>query len=168
MNKKDMENNMLSLYIPKEEDLWFRALMLNDADTMSYNHAYGGTIDFKKECWHDWYDYWVLNCGDKRFYRYLKNEDDTFVGEIAYHLDDEINNYVANVIILAKYRGRGYGSSGLDMLCESAFENGISVLYDDIAIDNEAIYMFKKHGFIEEYRTNEKIYLKKYLNKDTK
>ena len=156
---------MLSIYKPKEEDLWFRALMLSDSETMSYNHAYGGTIDFKKEYCHDWYEYWVLCSDNKRYYRYLKNEDGDFVGEIAYHLDSEINNYVANVIILARYRGRGYGSFGLDVLCDAAMKNGVTVLYDDIAIDNPAANMFIKHGFIEEYRTKEKIYLKKYLKK---
>ena len=156
---------MLSIYKPKEEDLWFRALMLSDSETMSYNHAYGGTIDFKKEYWHDWYEYWVLCSDNKRYYRYLKNEDGDFVGEIAYHIDSEINNYVANVIILARFRGCGYGSFGLDVLCEAAMKNGVTVLYDDIAIDNPAANMFIKHGFIEEYRTKEKIYLKKYLKK---
>ena len=37
---------MLTLYEPKYEDLWFRQMMLEDEDTMSYNHAYGGTIPF--------------------------------------------------------------------------------------------------------------------------
>ncbi len=35
---------MLTLYEPKYEDLWFRKMMLADEDTMSYNHAWGGTI----------------------------------------------------------------------------------------------------------------------------
>ena len=49
------------------------------------------------------------------------------------------------------------------MLCDVARENGVSVLYDDIAIDNPAIGLFLKHGFSEEYRTKEKIVLKKEL-----
>ena len=49
------------------------------------------------------------------------------------------------------------------MLCEAANENGITVLYDDIAIDNTAINLFLKQGFYEEYRTEEKIVLKKEL-----
>lgn len=36
-------------------------------------------------------------------------------------------------------------------------------LYDDIAIDNPAISIFLKEGFIEEYRTDEIILLKKIL-----
>ena len=52
---------------------------------------------------------------------------------------------------------------GLELLCRAAKENGIPVLYDDIAIDNTAIKLFLKNGFYEEYRTEEKIVLKKDL-----
>ena len=69
----------------------------------------------------------------------------------------------ANVIIYSKYRKKGYGSEALNLLCSMAKNNGISVLYDDIAIDNSAITLFLKHGFVEEYRTGEKIVLKKEL-----
>ena len=37
---------MLKLYTPKFEDLWFRQQLMIDEATMSYNHAWGGTIDF--------------------------------------------------------------------------------------------------------------------------
>lgn len=40
---------MLELYIPKPEDLWFRERMLGDAQTMEYNHTYGGMIPFPRE-----------------------------------------------------------------------------------------------------------------------
>ena len=154
---------MISIYKPTKKDLWFRALMLSDKDTMAYNHKYGGTIEFKNEDWDDWYDYWLLCDEKERLYRYVKNDNGDFVGEIAYHFDKEINNYVANVIIYAIYRNQGYGSDALDILCKIAKTNGINVLYDDIAIDNSAYSMFLKHGFFEEYRTEEKIYLKKVL-----
>ena len=51
----------------------------------------------------------------------------------------------------------------MDLLCWVVKNNGISVLYDDIAIENHAITLFLKHGFVEEYRTKEKIILKKEL-----
>ena len=41
--------------------------------------------------------------------------------------------------------------------------NGVNIMYDDIAIDNPAVTMFLKNGFIEEYRTSEIIMLKKEL-----
>ena len=156
---------MLELVVPTLEEMWFRESLMADEETMAYNHAWGGTIPFPKEKWKGWYDHWIVNHENKRYYRYLKDENG-FVGEIAYHYDSEYDGYVADVIIFSKFRGKGYGSKGLEMLCAAAKENGINVLYDDIAIDNTAIKLFLKHGFYEDYRTEEKIVLKKELQKN--
>ncbi len=131
---------MLTLYEPRLEDLWFRQMMLEDEETMSYNHAWGGTIPWPKERWQGWYDDWIAD-----------------------HYDDEISGYIADIIVYAKYRGKGYGSQGLDLLLTAARENGIYILYDDMAIDNPARKLFLEHGFSEEYRTEEIIMLKKEL-----
>ena len=154
---------MLTLYKPKYEDLWFRQMMLADEDTMSYNHAWGGTIPWPEDQWKDWYDHWIVNHNGKRYYRYLKNQDGQYVGEIAYHCDADIHHETANVIIYSQYRRKGYGSEALELLCAAAKNNGIRVLYDDIAIDNPAIGLFFQHGFTEEYRTEDRIFLKKEL-----
>lgn len=154
---------MLETYEPKFEDLWFRQQMLEDEETMSYNKAWGGTIPFPLEKWEGWFDDWVANHYNRKYYRYLKNEEGTFVGEIAYHFDSQYDGYVANVIIYFKYRNNGYGSLGLRMLCDAAKENGIISMYDDIAIDNPAISIFLKQGFVEQYRTDAIILLKKDL-----
>ena len=53
---------MFTLYKPSIEDLWFRAQMMSNEQTMAYNHAYGGTIPFPKEHWADWYD----RCGSTK------------------------------------------------------------------------------------------------------
>ena len=152
----------LELYIPKLEDLWFRQMMLENNETMSYNAHWGGVVSFPKEDWGEWYDRWVLNHDNKRYYRYVK-DGNTFVGEIAYHFDETYNGYVANVIIYAKYRKQGYGTEALKMLCEAVKDSGANALYDDIAIDNPAISLFLKTGFKEEFRTDEIILLKKEL-----
>ena len=155
---------MVKLYIPKLDDLWFRQMFMEDEETMSYNRRWGGTIFFPKENWADWYDYWVLNSEGKRFYRYLREESSgNFVGEIAYHYDEEENKYIADIIVYAKYRGKGFGEHGLLLLCEAAKANGVETLYDNIAIDNSAIKLFLKTGFYEEYRTDEIIMLRKDL-----
>ena len=99
---------MLTLYEPKYEDLWFRQMMLADEDTMSYNHAWGGTILWPEDKWSGWYDYWITCHEGKRYYRYLKNKDGQYVGEISYHYDAEIQHEIANVIIYSKYRKNGY------------------------------------------------------------
>ncbi|MBO4534896.1 MAG: GNAT family N-acetyltransferase [Clostridia bacterium] len=152
---------MISLYRPQLQDLWFRQSLLEDEETMSYNHAWGGAIPFPAEKWADWYEWWM---GDpNRYYRYVVNETGEWVGEIAYHYDEDLGGYVANVIVHARYRGRGYGGQALDALCRKALENGIDVLYDDIARDNKAKGMFERRGFVEVGRTEDKIILKKIL-----
>ena len=154
---------MLTLYKPNLEDLWFRESMLEDEETMSYNHHWGGTISFPKENHQSWYNYWIINNENKRYYRYVKDDQDNFVGEIAYHYDKQYDGYVTNVLIHAKYRKQGYGTEALRLLCLIAKENGITTIYDDIAIDNPGISIFIKMGFIEKYRTEEIILLVKSL-----
>ena len=91
----------------------------------------------------------------------MKDNTGRFIGEITYHCDSGRNFYVADVIIYAPHRGKGYGGIGLDLLCSAAKQNGVKILYDDIAIDNPGITMFLNRGFVEEYRTDEIIILKK-------
>ena len=110
---------MLTLYTPQLEDLRFKEQMLGDAQTMSYNHAYGGTIPFPRERWESWYTRWVLAPEGNRFYRYVA-EDNVFLGEVAYHWDEELQIYMTDVIIFAPHRGKGYGKQALLMLCEAA------------------------------------------------
>lgn len=152
---------MISLYQPKLEDLWFRQQLLNDTNTMSYNHKYGGTISFTKDKWQNWYHKWMNN--DKHFYRYIK-DDDNFIGEVAYYYDDNRQIYITSIIIYAPYRNKGYGTKALSLLCEHAKHNGIKALYDDIAIDNLAINLFIKCGFKKVLQTDEYILVKKDLN----
>ena len=140
---------MLTLYEPKYKDLWFRRMMMSDEETMSYNRVWSGTIPFPEERWREWYDLWIMNRDGGRYYRYLKDDSGGFVGEIAYHYDEELGGCAANVIVYSKFRGKGYGSLALDMLCQAAKENGVTVLYDDIAAGNPAADMFIRHGFSE-------------------
>lgn len=155
---------MITLYIPKLEDLWFREAFMSDAETMSYNQKWGGTIPFPKKIWKNWYQYWVINHENKRFYRYLLEEDSReFVGEVAYHYDEEEKKYLADIIVYAKYRGRGFGKKGLSLLVKEAREREIDFLYDNIAIDNSSVKLFLENGFTEDYRTKEAIMLKKRL-----
>ncbi|MBR2671110.1 MAG: GNAT family N-acetyltransferase [Oscillospiraceae bacterium] len=155
---------MLTLYRPKLEDMWFRRQMLEDEETMSYNHAWGGTVHFPEERWKDWYEYWVGEPAGERYYRYLRNEEGDFIGEIAYHLDAGTGYWLADVIVFSLYRHRGYGGEALDLLCAEACANGVDMLWDDIAADNPAVGMFLRHGFAEDHRTDELIFLKKRLN----
>ena len=138
----------LELYTPTLDDLKFRQRMLADPATMAYNRAWGGIIPWPEEAWSDWYNWWIVHPAGKRFYRYLRDrESGDFVGEIAYHWDDQEGFCQADVIVYAPCRGRGYGRAGLRLLCRAARENGFDALYDDIARDNPAIRLFLSEGF---------------------
>ncbi len=165
MSAVNTENTMMiRLYKPAMEDLWFRRRMLADPETMSYNRAWGGTIPFPQKDWAAWYDRWIAHPEGKRYYRYAVDASDgTFVGEIAYHRDEERGIWCADVIIAAWHRHKGYGSAALQMLCQAAKENGVDILRDDIACGNPAAGMFLGQGFTEEYRTDVFIMLKKDL-----
>ena len=155
---------MLNLYTPSLNDLYFCQMLLSDYDTMQYNHAYGGTISFPKEKQQSWYKKWIETSSQEYFYRYLQNTDTKeFVGEVAYHFDNNRNIFICDIIILAKFRENGYGTIGLNLLCNAAKENGIKEIFDDIAADNPAIKLFLKSGFNIEYKTKDIIMVKKVL-----
>lgn len=154
----------ITFYRPRLEELAFRRALLADPDTMAYNHAYGGTIDFPRERWADWYARWVEDGTGERFYRYLRCENTgALVGEAAYRYDGEFGEYVCDVLVSAQYRGRGFGRQGLALLCAAAKGNGVKRLADNIAIDNPSVELFRQLGFRERLRTDEYILLEKAL-----
>jgi len=153
----------INLHRPAFVELTFRRSLLADPETMAYNHAYGGTLEFPEEKWADWYRRWVAE-PDRRFYRYLRLEGTgEFVGEAAYHYDGELGETVCDVIVAARHRRRGYGAQGLALLCEAAKANGVARLCDNIAIDNPSVRMFLKAGFQERFRTEEYVLVEKNL-----
>ena len=153
----------LTLYRPELDELVWRETWLNDPETMSYNHAYGGTIQFPRERWADWYARWIGD-EEERYFRYLRRGDSgEFVGNIAYYSDEKFGGCMCEVLISAPYRGRGFGRQGLALLCEAARANGVKRLVDNIAIDNPAVTLFLQVGFRERERTDEYILLEKDL-----
>jgi RimJ/RimL family protein N-acetyltransferase len=151
---------MIELYKPGVEELWFKQKMLADEQTMSFNKAYGGTIHFPRERWEAWYDRWIVNHEQKRFYRYIR-KNDNFVGEAAYHFDEYKQMYLVDILVYAPYRNQGYGHEALTEICKIAKENQIQELFDEIAIDNSAINMFLKCGFVEVIRNEKYILIKR-------
>lgn len=155
---------MIDAYQPALEELWFRESLMADEDTMSYNHAWGGTIPFPKAKWEQWYQKWLEDPESQRYYRYLYDTvGKNFVGEIAYYYDEQRKIYICDVIVLAKYRNRGFGSAGIRLLCEAAKENGVLSLYDDIAADNPSYKLFLKNGFEIDSRDETVVMVKKTL-----
>ena len=155
---------MLKVVKPELEDLWFRESMMADIETMSYNDAWGGTIPFPKEDWEEWYTLWVRNSGQERYYRYLKDDvNKVFVGEISYHFDKLRNIYLCDVIIKAEFRRQGFGTQGIQLLCEAAKANGVEALYDNIAADNPSAHLFLENGFSIEFQNDEIVMVKTVL-----
>lgn len=155
---------MISLYTPKIEELSFRQALLADPATMAYNARWGGCIDFPQKKWADWYDRWIVNTQGKRFYAYLYNgKEKCFVGEAACRLDEENGRYLLNVIVDDRFRGRGYGTNGLELLCAQCRKMGCTEVYDDIAVDNPSLSLFLKQGFCEVGQTEDAVIVKKYL-----
>lgn len=149
---------------PKIEELSFRQALLADPATMAYNARWGGCIDFPQKKWADWYDRWIVNTQGKRFYAYLYNgEEKCFVGEVACHLDEESGRYLLNVLVHDRFRGREYGTKGLELLCAQCRKMGCTEVYDDIAVDNPSLSLFLKQGFCEVGRTEDAVIVKKYL-----
>ena len=75
---------------------------------MAYNHACCGAIPFPSERWAAWYERWVEQ-PENRFYRYLREASSgRFVGEATYHFDEELREFLCDVIVGARYRGRGW------------------------------------------------------------
>jgi len=146
----------LVLYRPELDELGFRQSLLEDPETMAYNHAYGGTISFPRERWEDWYARWVRGGTGERFYRYLYHAaSGAFVGETAYHYDGELGEYVCDVVVAARSLSRtGLRPTGLTLLCSAARENGVKRLVDNIAVDNLSIKLFRQIGFQERLRND--------------
>ena len=62
-------NQRFAFHIPTMNELWYRQKLMQDPETMSYNKDYDlelegyhkaiGCIDFSKEDWQDWFEYFI-------------------------------------------------------------------------------------------------------------
>ena len=135
-------------YTPIIDDLWFREELLSDEKTMSFNHAYGGIIQFPKERWTEWYNKWISKEPDRYFAYIYVDKIKEPIGEIYYYPDGDIHSM--GILVVDKYRGKGYSYPALMELEKVAFEkNNINELSDMVPLDRVgAIKTFKKAGFI--------------------
>lgn len=154
---------MIRLFKPDLAALSFRQKLLADPETMAYNRAWGGTIDFSPERWQGFFARWIDPGEPDRFFRYLYDDRCGPVGEVSYHRREEDGLFLCDVLVLSAYRGRGYGRAGLRLLCDAARQNGVSVLTDEIAADNPSAALFLSAGFREVARTDTVIRVSKTL-----
>lgn len=137
---------LLTLYVPKLEELWYREQMMSDPATMSYNsgyelsfegyHAETGCIDFPREEWDEWYDYFIGK-EPERYYAYIvRKSDGAYLGEVNVHRSCDHEWYEMGIVIESKYRGKGYAHEALEHLLEHAFDvmkvNAVHNDFEDI------------------------------------
>lgn len=160
------------LKIPNIDELHFRKEWMEDPKTMSYNKGFDmdlkgynketGTITKTDEEMISWYNNWIGKEPDKFFaYIYVKDIEEP-VGEVYYYSDGDVHSM--GILIIDKYRGKGYSYKALLELEKIAFEkNGINELSDIIPLDRiVAIKTFKKAGFIH----TDKIVREKIFDKE--
>lgn len=178
----------LSLYRPKLDELWYREKLLGDRATMEYNKRCNlgfpeydnetGCIEFPKEKWQNWYNYFIGN-EPERFYAYIVCCDDgKFIGEVNLHRNGDNNNYDMGIVIENTYRGKGYAGEALSLLIEYGFEKlGANSIHNDFeqsriaALRTHLSAGFKeigcKNGIVELGITREQYYLNKAIRNMT-
>ena len=122
-----MEKRILSVhfYKPKFEDLWFLQVIASDPETVCFTCETCDAVSALQAEWGNWYELWVNN-PDKRYYRYITTgKSRLFVGDASCFYDEQQELWLAAISICAKYRGQGYESAALRLLCEAAREAGI-------------------------------------------
>jgi len=148
----------LSLVVPELEDLWFKKKIKEDPQTMDYNAGYDlniqgynredGTIQTDIEQLKNvWFKRWINN-KPTNFYYYIKFND-KFIGEIYAKLDNERSSYEIGIVIKGEYRGRGFSTPAVNLLCEELKRYGVKYLYHELPISRKAaIKADINNGFI--------------------
>ncbi len=148
-----MANDLL-LYIPRIEDGWFYEKMMSDPETMSYNAPWyppDGCIPNAELEWQRLQATWIGYAPD-RFYAFLQRKaDGAFVGDVNYHHTPEQDWWDMGIVIYAPERGKGYGTQGLHLLLEQAFQvDKIARLHNEFETTRDAAYhIHKAAGFRE-------------------
>ena len=144
------------LHIPSIEDYWYEQKVQSDPLSMSYNAGYDvsydgyhyntGCIDFPEDRWAETYN---RRIDENRYFAYIKdNNINEFIGYVNYHYNKNDNRYECGIVIESKYRGKGYSKIALQLLCNTAKNNGVKELYDNFEIDRtNTLNLFKSVGF---------------------
>ena len=138
-----MENRMkVCLYKPHPEDLWFCEVVPADREPGDSS----GTP------------------GNRDFYRLVvTGKSRAVVGEASWHYDDSRQIRLAEIRIMDRCRGQGYGSEALELLCAAARKAGIRELYHEAAAGDPGAGWYLRRGFREEGGTEGTVLLRKEL-----
>ena len=148
----------LELIVPQKEDLWFKKEMKEDPNTMDYNAGYdlnidgynrqNGTIQTDiNELKEVWAKKWIGN--RPAIFYYFIQADKQFIGEIYAKYDVSRNSYEIGIVIKGEYRGKGYSTPAIKLLCEELKKQGIKKLYHKLPMCRKAaIKADINNGFI--------------------
>lgn len=92
---------MIVSYRPKLEDFWFREIILNDSNTMSYNAAWGRIIPFQK----------MIGMTGTTDGLFTTMKITNLLRE-SHIILIQLNVFTSQAFIYLKYRGKGYGKRG--------------------------------------------------------
>ena len=146
------------LTVPSKEDLHYRQEWMKDSKTMNYNAGFDmnlkgydkktGTILKTNEEMIDWYNKWINKEPDRYFAYIYVDKIKEPIGEVYYYPEEDIHSM--GILIVDKYRGKGYSYPALMELEKVAFEkNNINELSDMVPLDRVgAIKTFKRAGFM--------------------
>ena len=149
----------LYLSIPNNNDVWVKKEMNEDPATMDYNAGYNvsyggynysdGTIKTDlKDIQENWLPQWI-NKEPNRYFAFIRRiEDEEYIGYV-YFKDKTENGQEIGVLIRGKYRGKGYATEAVKLLCEKADNLGVEQLFHQIPDTRKAaIKADLNNGFV--------------------
>ena len=149
----------LYLSIPTKDDVWVKKEMNEDPTTMDYNAGYNvsfngfnyndGTIQTNlSDLQENWLPRWVGQEPNKFFAFIRRIEDDEYIGYVFFK-DNTENGHEIGVLIRGKYRGNGYATEAVGLLCKKADELGVAKLFHQIPDNRKAaIKADLNNGFV--------------------
>ena len=113
------------LYRPKEEDLWFRQVLAEEARG-----------DGSPDAWHRRWIGQTEGC----FYCYIAaGPSRAFVGEAFWRRDEGSGACLAGINMLSRCREKGYGQAALALLRAEADRSGIDLPDDALILTREGL-----------------------------
>jgi ribosomal protein S18 acetylase RimI-like enzyme len=93
-----------------------------------------------------------------------KTSKDGYVGVLAIYINDFVDNkaFISSIGVLPEYYGAGVSENLLSKACEVAIEYGMKSISLEVSVENQrAIVFYTKHGFYEELRMSNNLFMKK-------
>jgi ribosomal protein S18 acetylase RimI-like enzyme len=90
------------------------------------------------------------------------------IGLLAIYVnsDNDQDAFISFIGVMPEYHGKGLSSALMDRAIDAAVENGMRSISLEVSVLNpRAINFYKKHGFIENYKTIDAMFMKKMLEK---